>query len=261
MLNFIKYEIKGSMKIIAIIFVIMLLLNSYFLYSLGEWSSIKTYSLTFLLGLSGGFAILLYSISSFNKEVYNDRGYLTLTLPISGNEIVISKLITTIIWYLIYLTIEIIFAYFFLDKQSDIINNREATQFFQILKSLFNAKILSLIIFGAIIQLSVFMMTVYFSIGLSKAGFKANKFNKLLSFVVFLIINGTIGYLTVLIEKLLPYRVSFNMKENFMNLNLVNNDIVSRGLSLNIASTFFSILLFITFLMTTGYFLDKKIDL
>ncbi|HFU4115593.1 TPA: ABC transporter permease [Streptococcus suis] len=61
-----------------------------------------TFSMTFgiliaALGLSTFFMV----INRFRKNVYGRQGYLTMTLPVSSHHIILSKLLASLVWYLL----------------------------------------------------------------------------------------------------------------------------------------------------------------
>ena len=80
-----------------------------------------TFSMTFgiliaALGLSTFFMV----INRFRKNVYGRQGYLTMTLPVSSHHIILSKLLASLVWYLlagitIILSIGIILAVLMLE--------------------------------------------------------------------------------------------------------------------------------------------------
>ena len=113
MKKYMKYEIKGSYKFILGIIAILIIASTII-----QWN-IKVgmdKALTFgdgtptsLAGIMMGLSVLVifgaflvaafHIIGSFRKELYEDRGYLTFTLPLSGYQIVGSKLIVAILWF------------------------------------------------------------------------------------------------------------------------------------------------------------------
>ena len=102
--RYIKYEIKGSYKFILGVLALVLILTT------GIYAYVNTAKEgsefgAVLIGLSTLVIVgtllttFLYIVGSFRKELYEDRGYLTFTLPLTGNQILGAKLIVAIIWF------------------------------------------------------------------------------------------------------------------------------------------------------------------
>ena len=115
MRKYMKYEIKGSYKIILGIIAMVLIASTIIqvnisgqikLDSADSANTINGFG-TFMLVVSisvifGAFLTAFFQIiGSFRKELYEDRGYLTFTLPLTGNEILGAKLLVAITWFLV----------------------------------------------------------------------------------------------------------------------------------------------------------------
>ena len=106
--KYMKYEIKGSYKfILGILALVLILTTALYSYEFrGQPINSMTSNPAFveiaiLIILGAAFAAFLYIVDSFRKELYDDRGYLTFTLPLSGNQILGSKLIVAIMWFIL----------------------------------------------------------------------------------------------------------------------------------------------------------------
>jgi len=265
MLNLMKYEIKGSTKFISVV-VIALTLLSLFTYLTADVDTVgRTIFLTTLGFIGGNVAILFYFVSSFSKEVYEDRGYLTLTLPVSGNSIVLSKLIVTVFWYAVYTLIQLIFVYFILNKYSNLIEQPILTTILRdVNKFLLTPEFIVVSILG-ILDSIIFVMSVYFSIAISKAALGVKKIGKFISFIVFIAITAATSYIDYLLITYLPLNITINSEALQKNLTFSNVNLdmstMTEAFSINIPSLIFTLILFVAFLFTTGYILEKKIDL
>lgn len=123
------------------------------------------------------------------------------------------------------------------------------------------------------------LLLVYFSITLSKVSVKNKKLGGLW-FILFLILNSMISYVTLLIANSLPYNLDLN------SLKLISSDSMfnqmgitatlslmgpisgtgimvpySAGLYVNIASALFSILVAVGVFIGTSYLIENKIDI
>ena len=105
MLKFIKYEIKGNYRFILGILALVLIASS--IIQAVIFRDVRSGDITFSGGLFEGMISLvsilvlfgaalvafINIVGSFKKELYDDRGYLTFTLPLSGHQILGVKLI------------------------------------------------------------------------------------------------------------------------------------------------------------------------
>lgn len=102
--RYIKYEMKGSYKFILGVLALVLILTTGIYGYIANTKEGSALGATFM-GLSTLvifgtlLTTFLYIVGSFRKELYEDRGYLTFTLPLTGNQILGSKLIVAIIWF------------------------------------------------------------------------------------------------------------------------------------------------------------------
>lgn len=84
--RYIKYEIKGSYKfILGVLALVLILITGIFAYSInvdeGSVLGGMFVGLSTLVIFGTLLTTFLYIVGSFRKELYEDRGYLTFTLP------------------------------------------------------------------------------------------------------------------------------------------------------------------------------------
>lgn len=114
MIKYMKYEIKGTYKfILGLILTVLIASTGLQLYVRNSLSNIYNSNIdpfrmsnllvvVLVLVIFGAFiTTLFYIIGSFRKELYEDRGYLTFSLPLTGKQILGSKLIIALMWYAI----------------------------------------------------------------------------------------------------------------------------------------------------------------
>ncbi|MBS4536733.1 hypothetical protein GOQ29_14005 [Clostridium sp. D2Q-14] len=260
MLKFMKYEIKGSMRFVGIVFITMILLSTVLLIRADIDNVPSTITLSMISIIGGSIAILILFINSFSKEVYEDRAYLTLTLPISGVSIVLSKLLVTILWYVLYGIVQIGFVALMLNKYSGLVEEPIFSNFINYMQEIMKTPEMIIFLILGVIQSVIFILTVYFSIAISKAALGTKKVGKFISFIIFILLNTAISAITVLIENKIPFGIKINM-EGLNEIGITMNEFNVPGLEMNVPSLIFSITLIIVFLFTTGYILERKIDL
>jgi hypothetical protein len=208
---------------------------------------------------------LIFVIQSFKNEMYEDRGYLTFTLPISGKKIIISKIIPAMIWFSIATIIIFIFINIFIKILFD--QNMMNT-----INMYINTKAVALIsvLFG-LVNIITLLLLIYFSITITRVAFKKKRLSNLLGFITFIILNIVIYYIQYQVMSLFPQTISFNLDflQNSSQLNgsvMAINDqamlsISGTNLNLNIASIIYNIAIYIGLFLGTGHLIDNSIDI
>ena len=85
--RYIKYEIKGSYKFILGVLALVLILTTVLYTYIAKKESSPVIALASMIIFGTALTTFLYIVGSFRKELYEDRGYLTFTLPLTGHEI------------------------------------------------------------------------------------------------------------------------------------------------------------------------------
>ena len=282
MKKFMKYEIKGTYKFILGLLAIIILASSIIQFNIlnqvNNMGSDQSSLLAFLVLLSvlvlfGAFIVLLfYLINSFRKELYEDRGYLTFTLPLTGNQIVGSKMITAIMWSGVvgFVTVAYNAILYLILFSNEYMNEIASGILAEININFFVA------LFTSLVSSIVTILIIYFSISLSKVSIKNKKIGGFW-FILFLIISGAANYITNLLGNILPYYLNLetlkiatigNVQEA-LNVGMLqfsfgmNNSAFSAVFPgyLNIPSFIGQILFGVLFFIGTGYLLEKRIEL
>lgn len=260
----IKYEIKGNYKLFGGLFVIIALLNVLLLTRINRWSQQSIIGLFSVVSIALMVVTLIFVINSFRNDLYEDTGYLTFTLPVSGDKILGSKIITGLLWFSAAGAIFFIFLKILVGMLFDI-------NIIEKMIVYFNAKeiILSGLLFG-VINLIMLLLMIYFSITLTKVAFKGKKMSKLLGFITFILMNLIIFYLEYKLIKVFPQTIDLTLdflKNSEGSFRSVSTDgaamisIRNSQLSINIASLLYNLLVYIGLFKATGYFMDNKINI
>lgn len=103
-LKLIKHEIKNSWTeitfvntaiiVISLLFAFLIRVDLTHLWQLLLISLILLYFSAFVL-------IIINIVRSFNKKIFSNEGYLTLTLPVTIDELLVSKIIVNVLWVLV----------------------------------------------------------------------------------------------------------------------------------------------------------------
>ncbi|MBC8586805.1 hypothetical protein [Paratissierella segnis] len=280
MFKYMRYEIKGTHKFMGLLILFVLgastgiqlfALNASKKYNdgLDGFGKIPNLLMPLLvLMIFGAFVTaLFYIIGSFRKELYEDRGYLTFSLPLSGNQILGSKMVAALMWavaiglsVIVYNALlgSILFGFDWVEGVKYVFN---------IIPSSFTITIGLFIILSSVITL----LLIYFAITLSKVSIKNKKIGGLW-FIIFLILNSFVNYLILKVSGVFPYYLDLNtfkitglnslITKSFMSYVDMGFFVTGNGTTLvNIFSFIFSILIAVGTFLGTSYLIERKIDL
>lgn len=261
-----KYEIKGSYKFILGVLAIFLILTTVFYTQVAKQES-------FIIGLSFiiiFFATFLYIVGSFRKELYEDRGFLTFTLPLTGNQILGAKLLVALMWFVILGIVILAYNVFMVSKFVEV-----GLSFKEIFSSI-NARfvIASIIILVSGVQT---LVLIYFSMALGRVTLKNKKIGGMW-FVIFLVLSGLISYLQIKIIKALPvyldltsWKIISSTKGEIINqftqtviMGMGNEGLMFTANNvayLNIPGILFGLVTTIVLFLSTGHIIENRIDL
>lgn len=250
MFNLVKYELKGYFKDFIIIIGIIALLNILLYTRIHSWPEGVIATLSFLISFGALIIVLIWNIKLFSRDMYEDSGYLLFTLPQTGYSVLGSKLITAIIQGLIVGAVALAFNFIALQSIDEVRSN------LGLIANNINPKLTVLSIASSLLNYIFFLTTVYFSIALSKIAIKKRRLGKLGGFVIFVIVSLVVAKITSVIGKIFPKNFSLNILSAQSQFGLYG----SNELSVNIAVTIFSIILFILMFIATSYIIENKID-
>ena len=255
-----KYELKGNYKVIGIILVILIIVALGLNFKIGEWAETTIMGITSFAVFGALLSAFIYLVELFRKELYEDTGYLTFTLPITGNSIVGAKLLSSLIWIFVVGTIGGLLGF---------LNAKRAFGPYVGFGSIFTKQSFIVAISGAVSVITVLLL-IYFSITISRMTIRNKKVGGLW-FIIFILLNVAIAYLQIKLIKWIPYYIDTNswriVKQGMNMVAGINFGGAMLQLSingnvyLNIASIIFSIILPVGLFLGTGYLLEKKVDL
>ncbi|NLL81459.1 MAG: hypothetical protein GX231_04020 [Tissierellia bacterium] len=289
MLKYMKYELKGTYRfMLAIILAALFATSSLQLYgkNLTNGNNLSEPSVFggIFIGLMifvvfGAFiATIFYLIGNFRKDLYEDRGYLTFTLPISGSQILGAKTIIALMWaaLLVFSFITYNFLLVGVLYGEDVIN-----VIVEGLRFIANNNLNGVIIAGflvAIFSVITTLLLIYFSIALSRVSIGNKKIGGVWV-VIFLILNSLIAYFSIRIGDLIPYYIdltnfSIISESDFMRyFGYIESQVMGHGynpgmvvsssemIAFNIGSLIFNVLTTVGIFLGTSYIIEKKVDL
>lgn len=282
MLKFMKYEIKGTYKfILTLILAVLGASTGLQLSALNQMKGKEIAFPTFLpiilvLVIFGAFvSAFFYIVSSFRKELYEDRGYLTFSLPLTGKQILGTKLCIALLWSAI-LGLSVVIYNLILGS---ILFGTEWVEGFKLISSYISVNLVLTIILSGILSGIITLLLIYFSIALSKVSIKNKKIGGLW-FILFLILNAVISYITLKVSVLIPYYLDLNsfkiISETMIGNRMVNsvnmNLLFDQGMSgmvfqsgdallLNIGAYVFSVLVALGTFFGTSYLIENKVEI
>lgn len=289
MKTFIKYELKGTYKIMLAIFAVASISTTILQLKIAT-SMFYNGSLVDSKNMAGGLAIIIITIiiliataissfvyltNSYRKELDEDRGYLTFTLPLTGNQILGSKLVVAIFWYIVQILA--IFLYNLILAVT--IYGKHLQEILNIILSDFNLSFISVML-SNVISISLTMILVYFAITLSRVTFKNKRLGGVW-FIIFLILDFTISTLIAKIAMIIPYFINLNTfaiakindlknlipgGSNTSLLNAISSGqltFVSEDLVIytSVVGVILTIVAIVGVFLATGYLVEKKINL
>ena len=135
----IKYEWRATWKVNTLLLgifwgttILMQLLGLLPIWDSDEWSALAAIAMLFLFyGVMLCFIIgvPLYLTIRYYKSMYSNEGYLTHTLPITGNQLFLGKLIHFVIWRLITMLSAILGVLMFIVVFIKIVSDEEMSTF------------------------------------------------------------------------------------------------------------------------------------
>lgn len=280
MLKYIKYEIKGSYKFILGIIAVVLIASSMIQYNIFKVSKLGTgvadgfTGLTYFIAgavLFGAFlTAFVYIIGSFRKELYEDRGYLTFMLPLTGRQILGSKLIVAILWFSV-LGIAMILYNVLLGIIMYKLSFEEIKLGITGMFGYIDYNVTFMILIAGVSVITTLIL-IYLAIALSKVSIKNKKIGGMW-FVLFLLINSLTGYLSIKIGEAIPYFLDLKSFKifNYQDIEAIK---LSRDMTgmlifgdggqfayINIVGNISQLIIGIVAFFATSYLIEKKVDL
>lgn len=262
MREFLKYEIKGTYKLFLGILITSVIINLYILGSVDNAQQKTTAYSTVIVNACILVSIFIISLNSFIKELNDDRGYLTFTLPIKARNIIGTKLVATLIWLFSGYFIYRIFLYFIINKVYENVHGFLLTQVLLNYASISVAVMYSSCL---IISLVIFLLLCYLAIAISKVVVKNKKIGGVVAFIIFICLFIVCMLPEILIYLNLPYSISVKgYTTPLVRICIINDALFSVNeniASMNIGVLIYSIFLCFGLFKLSAYFLDEKIDI
>jgi len=259
MLNLIKYEFIRKYRLISMILITILAINL-FLLTRGVGGSML------FLVLSPIVLYVFYLadiIRTYSDDLNKKTGYMLFMTPNSGYKIISSKLLTAVIEGFALLLVY--FILILINGTYIIISKGNEIDYSQIIKAVdnllsgslgFNLGHVLVFLLAALAFLIAFITTVYTAMTIRKSIFSEIKFGGLFSFIIFLLINWVLSFLSSKFYDIItPYYDTVD--------NISSTGRVSAGGLAMILLPMIAVLIIQAVALTgiSGYLLEKKINL
>ncbi|WP_404660868.1 hypothetical protein [Haloimpatiens myeolchijeotgali] len=246
----IKHEFKGNFKKYSIVFITMSLLNILILSLYKPQKTALSVILMLLVDFAALLTVLIFTSNAFDKDLYEEKAYLIFTLPVKGWQMLGSKIITSIVYLAIVAMITGIFSY--------------------ITINIFQVKIeppVSFFIIAAIKYMYIVMLLIligYFCTTLSRTTNLKIKIEKFMCFIIGVIVIALVLFINSKLQQWFPKEIIIGYPKFAICPNLyISTKVTSvcqTSVNFNIASSIYSIVLFVIFFISTSWMLDNKLD-
>lgn len=278
----IKYEIKATSRLLLPLYCGIILfsifskislhtLNIYEVRYMATHNSLINFivtTMTFISFFLYAFVIIttfimtiVIAIRRFYKNLLSDEGYLMFTIPVNTNNLILSKLLTTIIWYIISIIVTI-FSLMILSFSDDFFENIGKFYFFlqRISYDLSSIPEISLtvilIMLLIIIAFPSSILMIYASIAI---GHTRHTHRLLYSFVAYLVI----GFIMNIIYNVLSFFLTSPLNYITLNSSSISNInlLISQVNIYLVMNIILSLLFSAVFYYITYIVLSKKLNL
>ncbi len=218
--------------------------------------------------IASGIMLLLTIIKTINQKLFTNEGYLTFTLPISIDKLIISKIIVNLIWILFYImSVYIGVVLMFLicaNKLFDVATLGEVA----VLVSDIGASLLSMdfatfiSVIGVIITIALTSITelllLFVCLALANSSSKS-KNKTVFAVIIYMLISGTIFSILEVIYMLFGFGFGYDINGNFkLGFGFTNNMI---AYTFNFASYIVLCGAIVGFYFLGRYLLKNKLEL
>lgn len=267
----IKHEIRHSARYTMAIYgaafaamavtAISLLLDS-------GWLGAVSCGILYVIGFAAVITTLVSIIKNFYDTLFSRQGYLTLTLPVKGSELLISKVLVSFIWVVtsfvvMGLTLYVIFLYGkdrsggTMDSMWQIISVSGILDMLPSKVAIF--QFVAVIVILAISTIITYVGYVYFTVTLANTRLLQSH-PKFYGGLIFFLIMGIVNTLGNKLTEYLPLTINVGTEKvyfSFTQMGAEADVLISYG----IGGTIFSGLVAIGLLFATGYIIEHKVNI
>lgn len=265
--NEIKHSARYTMAIYAAAFAAMAVTGISLLMDTG-WLGVLSCFALYIVGFAAVVVTLVSVIKNFNDTLFARQGYLTLTLPVKGSTLLLSKIIVSFMWIVVSfgvmaLTFVVIFYYGKARSEGTMDSMWSVISMSGILDMLPSAgaiiKFIIVVVILAISTIITYVGYVYFTVTLANTRLLQSHpkfYGGLIFFGIMMIVNMLSNKLT----ELLPLTVNVSTERVYLSFTQMGAEpdvLISYG----IGGTIFSAIVAIGLLFATGYIIENKVNI
>lgn len=210
-----KYEFKATSRTFLPIYVALILVSlGNRLFRMGNIDFGLGLTTALLVGLfvALGVLTLIVTIQRFNRNLLGDEGYLMFTLPVTTNELIFSKLLTTIIWsglstIIGMITFVILISDYQIFKEFTQVWPQLWNEIIQGMNSQFKGQAVLILIGVPLAGLFSYIqciLMIYLSLATAQMPMFA-KHRGIISFIIFFVINSVLQLITAILSEFIPF--------------------------------------------------------
>jgi hypothetical protein len=266
-----KYEIRHSARYTAAVYLATLAIAAVSVIALvfnSTWLGVMSCFMLYIAGFASVIMTLVSVIKNFYDTLYGKQGYLTFTLPVKCSTILLSKLITSVLWivigfFVMGITIAVIFFYA-KDKSEGIFSGiMDAIAISGITDMLPSGVVIAeaavVLVILALLTVITYVGYVFFVVTVANIG-KFQSHPKLFGGLIFLGIFTLVNTVGNMLTEKIPF--TFNIASDrvffaFADMFSVEGTLLSYG----IGGTIFSALVAVGLLVFTGYIMENKVNI
>ncbi|MBR3948246.1 MAG: hypothetical protein IKJ70_02455 [Clostridia bacterium] len=266
-----KHEIRHSarytMAIYGAAFAAMAVTGLSLLFDSG-WLGAISCGMLYIIGFAAVVTTLVSIIKNFNDTLFGRQGYLTLTLPVKGSELLISKVLVSFLWIvasfgIMGLTFYVIFVYGKERSGGTMESMWEIISVSGILDMLPSKtaiiEFIAVVVILAISTIITYVGYVYFTVTVANTRPLQNH-PKLYGGLIFFGIMSFVNTLGNVLSEYLPLTINVSTEKVFFSFTQMGADpnvLISYG----IGGTILSGLVAVGLLFATGYIIENKVNI
>ena len=232
------------------------------------WLGAVSCGILYVIGFASVVITLVSIIKNFNDTLFSRQGYLTLTLPVKGSTLLLSKILVSFMWIVVSiavmgLTLLVIFYYGKARSEGTLESMWSVISMSGILDMLPSTgaiiKFLIVVVILAISTIITYVGYVYFTVTLANTRLLQSHpkfYGGIIFFGIMMIVNTIGNKLT----EYLPLTVNVGSERVFLSFTQMGAEpdvLISYG----IGGTIFSALVAVGLLFATGYIIENKVNI
>ncbi|MBP9988522.1 MAG: hypothetical protein KBT46_03400 [Ruminococcus sp.] len=267
-----KNEFIATGRIMGAVYAVVAILMAYILgsyyISKGDSTGAQALGIMVLILISSCniFFTAVIMIFNFQKSLYSDQGYLSFTLPVKGQTLLASKVITSVVWFVAAIICFIgTAALTFYTIKEDVIGEETYGMMESLLPMFLNGKSIATIITALFIKIltyfiSMAMITVelYFSISIANTR-KFQKHHTIWTIVFILVITGIVSKISEVVSD----KITFGLSVVDKGFELVTSisQFAAGSSYVDLVTPIVSIVFGAAFFYGTFYLMNKKVNI